>query len=181
MSNTQKPEGRLVEKLHGLTPGSRAISPVSSQGNIVHDTGSQRTEAIAASAPNASLVSAIANPSRGEVNFAVTRPFIVIGTAIDHVKPDPEVVRNSGGQPVDRDHHSPDRVSARMKYTFQMTWHGVGLALKKVERLLAGPPLKTPIGAVNVLINVTNSDELIKIQAVVDNKDVMESAEERNG
>ncbi|KAG6860489.1 hypothetical protein C0995_010571 [Termitomyces sp. Mi166 len=92
MANTQKPEGCLVEKLHEFTdrlPGSHARSPVPSQSNNVHDAGSQRTETIAASAPNASLVSAIANPSRGEVNLAVNCPFIVIGTAMDHGEPDP--------------------------------------------------------------------------------------------
>ncbi|KAG6901174.1 hypothetical protein C0995_015949, partial [Termitomyces sp. Mi166 len=62
-------------------------------------------------------------------------------------------------------HFSTDRVSATMKETLQTTWHGVELVLKKVEGLLAGTPLKTPIGAVNVLIDLRN--------AVIDNKDAL--------
>ncbi|KAG6871326.1 hypothetical protein C0995_006032 [Termitomyces sp. Mi166 len=169
MSNAQKPKGRLVQRLHNfidrLTPGSRARSPVSSQGNNVHDAGSQRTEAIAASASNAPLVCATANPCRGEVNIAANYPSIVIGTVMDQV---PEVAQDSEGQPVDGDHIASDRmsaVSATTKDTLRTTWHGVELVLKKVEGLLAGTPLKTPIGAVNVLIDLTN--------AVIDNKDAL--------
>ncbi|KAG6886715.1 hypothetical protein C0995_005628 [Termitomyces sp. Mi166 len=208
MSNAQKPEGRLVRRFHNfidrltpgsrapspvpsqgnnvhdagsqrteaiavgasrlhnfmdrLTPGSRARSPVSSQGNNVHDAGLQRTEPIAASASYASLVSATGNPSHGEVNIAANHPSIVIGTATDQV---PEVAQDTGGQPVDRDHFAPDHVSVTTKDTLRTTWHGVELVLKKVEGLLAGTPLKTPIGAVNVLIDLTN--------AVIDNKDAL--------
>ncbi|KAG6859779.1 hypothetical protein C0995_004165 [Termitomyces sp. Mi166 len=166
MSNVQKPKGHLVRKLHNFIDRltrSRARSPVSSQGNNVHDAGSQRTEAIAARASNAALVSVTANPSRGEVNIAANRPSIVIGTATDQV---PEVAQDSEGQPVNREHLAPDRVSATTKDTLRTTWHGVELVLKKVEGLLAGTPLKTPIGAINVLIDLTN--------AVIDNKDALE-------
>ncbi|KAG6887019.1 hypothetical protein C0995_002330 [Termitomyces sp. Mi166 len=70
MSDAQKYNSRLAKALHNfidqLTPGSRAPSPVPSQRSNVHDAGLQRTEAIANSASNASLVSAVANPSREE-------------------------------------------------------------------------------------------------------------------
>ncbi|KAG6899472.1 hypothetical protein C0995_005860, partial [Termitomyces sp. Mi166 len=119
----------------------------------------------------------------------------MIGTATDQGKPDPtppflertnkiwmhfqvtKVAQDSGGQSVDRDYLAPalfmDCMSATMKNTSQTIWHGVELVLKKVEGLLAGTPLKTPIGAVNVLIDLTNLDELIKIQAIIDNKDAL--------
>ncbi|KAG6870322.1 hypothetical protein C0995_013795, partial [Termitomyces sp. Mi166 len=70
MSNAQKSSSRLAKTIHNfidrLTPGSRAPSPIPSQGSNVYDAGLQITEAIATSTSNASLISATANPSREE-------------------------------------------------------------------------------------------------------------------
>ena len=37
-----------------------------------------------------------------------------------------------------------------------MAWHGVEQLLQKVERCLGGTPLKAPVGALNVIIEVIN-------------------------
>ncbi|KAG5334880.1 hypothetical protein C0989_002720 [Termitomyces sp. Mn162] len=45
-------------------------------------------------------------------------------------------------------------------------WHGMQMVLKQVEKVLEGTPVKTPIAAVNVLIDLGN--------AISDNKDALQ-------
>ncbi|KAG6886490.1 hypothetical protein C0995_007394 [Termitomyces sp. Mi166 len=109
MSDAQKSNSRLAKTLHNfidrLTPGSHAPSPVHSQGSNVHDAESQRTKAIA-TASNASLVSATANPSREERTNKIWIRFQV-----------PDVTQ----EPVDRDDLAPGPNSMISIETSQMT------------------------------------------------------------
>ena len=42
------------------------------------------------------------------------------------------------------------------KGQLRVAWHGIELVLQKAEKLLGGTPFKTPIAALNVLIDVKN-------------------------
>ena len=50
-----------------------------------------------------------------------------------------------------------------------MAWHGVEQLLKKVEGLLDGTPFKTPIAAVNVLIELENVCSSLPLNATFTN------------
>ncbi|KAG6887983.1 hypothetical protein C0992_010011 [Termitomyces sp. T32_za158] len=105
-------------------------------GDSADDTGPQRMEALNATASNATLASANNNLSRG-----------------------------TGDVPSDQ---APARVSSvgQENSGMKIAWHGVQMLLKKFEKVLDGTPLKSPVNAVNILIDLGN--------AIVDNKDALQ-------
>ncbi|KAG6886474.1 hypothetical protein C0992_003790 [Termitomyces sp. T32_za158] len=105
-------------------------------GDSADDTGPQRMEAISPTASNTPLASADDNLSRGTGDV-------------------PSNQAPAGVSSVGQKHSG-----------MKIAWHGIQMLLQKFGKVLDGTPLKNPVNAVNILIDLGN--------AIVDNKDALQ-------
>lgn len=82
-------------------------------------------------------------------------PFHVVVSAAGDFKTDSDLVTFTTPPSTARPANGPSQNSST-KNAIQMAWHGVEQLLQKVERCLGGTPLKAPVGALNVIIEVIN-------------------------
>ncbi|KAG6886809.1 hypothetical protein C0992_002221 [Termitomyces sp. T32_za158] len=116
--------------------GSRSPSPAPS-GDSADDTGSQRMEAISATASNATPASA-----------------------------NDDLPCVTGDIPINRAPAGVSSYTGQENSALMSTWLGIQMFLKRFDRVLEGTPLKNPVNAVNILIDLGN--------AIVDNKDALQ-------
>ncbi|KAG5730112.1 hypothetical protein E4T56_gene1876, partial [Termitomyces sp. T112] len=173
MSNAQKSKRRALKKiLHSVadrfSPARRTPSPLSPRASNVHDIGSDGTQVLDASASN---VTAFTDSSRAvESGDSANKqpPVVVVRPAMDHdaqVGMRDHAEPGSGGIRVDLSQINLTPTDNGQGHLRKLAWHGMQMLLKKVENVLEGTPFKTPIAAINVLIDLGN--------AVSDNKDAL--------
>ncbi|KAH0579473.1 hypothetical protein H2248_002332 [Termitomyces sp. 'cryptogamus'] len=172
MSNPQKSKRRALKKmLHSVadrfSPASRTPSPLPPRGSNVHDIGSDGTQVLDASGSNATAFTD-SSPAFESGNSASSQPPVVVGPTMvhdtqvgvrDHVEP------GSGGIRVDVPQMNLTPTDKGQGHLEKSAWHGMQMLLKIAEKLLEGTPFKTPIAALNVLIDLGN--------AISDNKDAL--------
>ncbi|KAG5348304.1 hypothetical protein C0989_010714, partial [Termitomyces sp. Mn162] len=166
MSNPQKSKRRALKKmLHSVadrfSAASRTPMPLPPRGSNanVHDIGSNGTRVLDARASNATAFTD-SSPGFESGNSASSQPPVVLSPTIGHA--DAQVgVRDhaepgSGGIRVDVPQINLTPTDNGQDHLAKSAWHGMQMVLKKVEKVLEGTPLRTPIAAVNVLIDLGN-------------------------
>ncbi|KAG5328396.1 hypothetical protein C0989_010491, partial [Termitomyces sp. Mn162] len=161
MSNPQKSMCRAIKKMFRrvFSPASRIPSPAPPRESNVHETGSDGTQVLDASASNAT---AFVDSSRAfeSGNSASSQPAVVVSPTTGHA--DPQIgVRDhaepgSGGITVDVPHMNLTGTNNGQGQLAKSAWHGMQILLKMAEKVLEGTPGKAPIAAFNVLIDLGN-------------------------
>ncbi|KAG5733032.1 hypothetical protein E4T56_gene3575 [Termitomyces sp. T112] len=169
MSNPQKSMCRAIKKMFRrvFSPASRIPSPAPPRESNVHETGSDGTQVLDASASNATAFTD-SSPAFESGNSASSQPPVVVGPTMVHdtqVGVRDHVEAGSGGIRVDVPQMNLTPSDNGQGHLAKSAWHGMQMLLKMAEKLLEGTPLKTPIAAFNVLIDLGN--------AISDNKDAL--------
>ncbi|KAH0579479.1 hypothetical protein H2248_002338 [Termitomyces sp. 'cryptogamus'] len=170
MSNPQKIMCRAIKKMFHrvFSPASRIPSPAPPRESNVHETGSDGTQVLDASASNATAFTDSSRAFESGNNPSSQPPVVVSPTTghadaqigvRDHAEP------GSGGITVDVPHMNLTGTNNGQGQLAKSAWHGMQILLKMAEKVLEGTPGKAPIAAFNVLIDLGN--------AISDNTDAL--------
>ncbi|KAG6808708.1 hypothetical protein H0H92_003195, partial [Tricholoma furcatifolium] len=156
---------------------SRAPSPAPSFANTATTEGKTKRNGTSIDAhadPGATVAMPIGSLALVTDDKLEASPFTVVGSFADAGSSDLPAYDDGYVQAIPGSAPSFDATdsthSSKAKEGLRTAWHGFTMFLGKFEGLLAGTPFKTPVAAVNVLIQL---QKLIFVEAVSDNKDLL--------